>query len=190
MDWPRLLIAFLVRKTIAQKRKLLQIYYGTEWICRRYQTWPKYEYETTTRKESATEAKRFSEQTWMTMFDKLVSYKTRHCHTRVPQGYDEDPALGKWASKQRTNCWSTAPTGVLDKKIGFMLLITIPVAIRIWWTRIIAEAGASILAKSLAIYVCVDWLRIQRDWLYPAVLTPLPAISSSTSSSRICVGTY
>jgi len=41
---------------------------------------------------------------WLTMYRRLMEYKRIHGHTRVPQGYTDDPSLGKWVSNQRRYC--------------------------------------------------------------------------------------
>lgn len=38
---------------------------------------------------------------WNVSFDKLVEFKSRYGHCRVPVGWKEDPALGRWVAKQR-----------------------------------------------------------------------------------------
>jgi hypothetical protein len=38
------------------------------------------------------------------MYRRLVAYKKKHNHTRVPIGWKEDPKLAKWVSTQRGNC--------------------------------------------------------------------------------------
>jgi hypothetical protein len=38
---------------------------------------------------------------WMIMFQNLLAYKEHHNTTMVPLGYNGDPKLGRWVSKQR-----------------------------------------------------------------------------------------
>merc|ERR1712238_429550 len=38
---------------------------------------------------------------WMTKHDELLIYKEENGHTRVPQHYTPNKALGKWVAKQR-----------------------------------------------------------------------------------------
>ena len=39
--------------------------------------------------------------TWDTQFAALQAFKVREGHGNVPQGYPENPSLGKWLSHQR-----------------------------------------------------------------------------------------
>jgi DNA-directed RNA polymerase subunit N (RpoN/RPB10) len=39
---------------------------------------------------------------WKDMYTKLVKYKREHGHTRVPVKWQEDPKLGKWVSRMRS----------------------------------------------------------------------------------------
>ena len=38
---------------------------------------------------------------WDDMFARLLLFKNRHRHVRVPNRYEQDPALGHWVSTQR-----------------------------------------------------------------------------------------
>ncbi|VEU35432.1 unnamed protein product [Pseudo-nitzschia multistriata] len=46
----------------------------------------------------------FDDESWETMYQRLVEYKQKHGTTQVPQEYKEHPKLGKWVMRQRAVC--------------------------------------------------------------------------------------
>jgi len=41
------------------------------------------------------------DERWVYHYERLLSFKIRYGHTRVPQNYPSDPSLGEWVSRQR-----------------------------------------------------------------------------------------
>ena len=56
--------------------------------------------------------------TWMRMYNHLVSYKKKFRNTRVPKNFKEDPQLGHWVKTQRGHCKEKHRVDLLNK-IGF-----------------------------------------------------------------------
>jgi hypothetical protein len=40
---------------------------------------------------------------WNDMYEQLLDYKQEYGNVKVPQGYDENPKLGRWVMTNRTN---------------------------------------------------------------------------------------
>ena len=47
-------------------------------------------------------AKRKGQHSWDSKFDELVDYKRRKGHANVPTKFEENKALGRWVSTQRS----------------------------------------------------------------------------------------
>lgn len=60
---------------------------------------------------------------WNEMYDALIDFKKKHGHTKVPQDYKENRALGSWVSRQRSskarNILSADRVKLLNK-VGFL----------------------------------------------------------------------
>jgi hypothetical protein len=57
--------------------------------------------EPTKKTKSTTTYKKWQNERWKEMFQKIVNYKMEHKSTNVPARYAEDPKLGNWVMKQR-----------------------------------------------------------------------------------------
>ena len=55
---------------------------------------------------------------WMEMYDRLVAFKKKHKHTRVPSRFDADSKLANWVGRQRQCCEEEVRIDLLNK-IGF-----------------------------------------------------------------------
>lgn len=49
---------------------------------------------------------------WKEMYARLITFKQKHGHTRVPVKWDEDPKLGKWVSRMRNERETMEPERV------------------------------------------------------------------------------
>ena len=75
--------------------------------------------------------------TWEVMYGRLVKFRQKHGHTRVPVKWAGDPKLGKWASRMRSGKEKLAPERAsLLEAIGFQ-----------WCRRREAENSAGVYAN-------------------------------------------
>jgi len=79
---------------------------------------------------------RKSESDWMEAFERLVDYKEKHNHTRVPQHYKEDRKLGGWVKRQRSYCKVKYRIDLLNE-IGFDWQIRHPDSWNVMYNRLL-----------------------------------------------------
>ena len=59
---------------------------------------------------------------WMQLYNRLVDYKAKHGHVKIPRNFKEDPQLGQWVTNQRRRCSDPSRKKLLDD-IGFDWLV-------------------------------------------------------------------
>ena len=77
----------------------------------------------------------FNHAQWMEMYDRLVEYKKQHKSTCVPRRYEDDPSLGYWVSKQRTNNNTNCSRLTPDRKHQLNSIRFIWDALDACWTK-------------------------------------------------------